>query len=140
MPLFYKDQTFTGPHGQGYRLTRDVEIGDLFEPFGGAPNPVPGEPMPVWLRQQIGAARFAVTTSMEMTAPPDIYIQMAGRLDRKSFDAEYQQQPNAFASGSADFLKDTERRYFPVQCAHEWRGEYGYARKRWCHKCGVKDE
>lgn len=43
-----------GPDGQGYRLTRDFNVGDVatayhFEPVGGAPEPVAGEVMPSWL-------------------------------------------------------------------------------------------
>jgi len=54
MPLFKKGHEFHGPDGQGYRLTRDVESGEIIlssdlEPFGGAPEPKPGDPIPEWL-------------------------------------------------------------------------------------------
>lgn len=53
-----KDHEFHGPDGQGYRLTRDVDVyemvmADQFEAFGGAPKPVSGEVMPEWLHRQI---------------------------------------------------------------------------------------
>lgn len=53
-----KDHIFHGPDGQGYRVTRDCVAGefikpDMFEPFGGAPEPKGGEVMPEWLHAQI---------------------------------------------------------------------------------------
>lgn len=54
MPYLPKGYVFKGPNEQSYTLTRDVELGDFmfatdFKPSGGAPTPVEGELMPLWL-------------------------------------------------------------------------------------------
>lgn len=53
-----KGHKFHGPDGQGYELTRDVNIGELmstsdFREFGGAPVLIEGEAPPYWLTRQI---------------------------------------------------------------------------------------
>lgn len=49
---------FEGPDGQGYMLTRPVNVGDAFTPsmlapYGGAPEPTAGTLMPSWLAKAI---------------------------------------------------------------------------------------
>lgn len=58
--MFSKGDTFDGPDGQGYTLTHDLTPGvafttSTFEPFGGAPRPEGGEPIPAWLLTQLKA-------------------------------------------------------------------------------------
>jgi hypothetical protein len=58
MIIIKKGHVFKGPNGQGYELTQDIEdttevSTHHFEPFGGAPVPVQGEPMPEFLLKQI---------------------------------------------------------------------------------------
>lgn len=57
-----KGTVIQGPDGQGYRITRDIELYDLvkaadFEAFGGAPEPRGGERMPIWVTRFIGTAK-----------------------------------------------------------------------------------
>jgi len=49
---------FEGPDGQGYILTRDVHEADYildtdFAPYGGAPEPKPGEAITDWLAEAL---------------------------------------------------------------------------------------
>ena len=53
-----KGHRFYGPELQGYELTEDAIEGMVissksFRPFGGAPQPLDGMSMPVWLHDQI---------------------------------------------------------------------------------------
>lgn len=66
---FHKGHNFQGPDGQGYALTKDVETGDVcrpsdFEPYGGAPTPEMGKPMPKWLEDQIWPDGFGLKKLM----------------------------------------------------------------------------
>lgn len=61
MAALAKGSEFYGPDGQGYRMTRDICIGDFIyatdiEAIGGAPEPKPGKQLPVWFARQIGMA------------------------------------------------------------------------------------
>ena len=60
---FKKGHVFAGPGGMGYRLTRDVSVGevvtpDQFQPIGDAPHPDFGAMLPKWLVSQIWPETF----------------------------------------------------------------------------------
>lgn len=56
--VYQAGHDFPGPHGQGYKLTRDVRVDDFisadhFQPYGDAPESTSAEKMPGWLVRQI---------------------------------------------------------------------------------------